>query len=178
MIDKKTLNFNLPIQLEEDLGLYASLYGIKKPASIAYILNKQIQHYLFNKEIFLNEMNQRRYKNSSEYSCNKFSIKVSILVHDYIFEINKCLNTKTTETVVNLIRNELNTSFYPYINDNKDVLSCITQEHLNNIPISNVTMTQLYTCSDSIGISLNMLIAQIIGDYTRNHYNDYSSQLY
>ena len=52
MMEKNTINVNLPNTLSHSLSMYAKYHGIKKPASIAYLLHKQIFLYCSNKDNF------------------------------------------------------------------------------------------------------------------------------
>ncbi len=178
-MEKITLSMRIPNKLSEQLELYAKLLNIKKPASIAYILKKQISLYNEDRSTFNDLMKNRRYKSPKATDnvdkiehFERRTIKVSIELHDDLFYLANKLNMKNNELIINLIRNEFDLSFNYYVDNYSITVNSINCKNITNIPMSDLYHQQLTVLSDSIGISINMLASQIIGDYIRENYKE------
>ena len=76
---------------------------------------------------------------------------------------------KINTLIVNLIRNELDIEFLNYSTYNDLSEHEIVQNKISCIPTSNICLAELENIASSIGISVNMLTTQILGEYARNH---------
>ena len=164
---KTTINMKLPDSLFKDLDIYAQFHGIKIPAAIAFLLHNQVILHKTNKNNFEKRLNRRRFKTSDDSAVIQRSIKVSESLHNSLFDIADEYTLKTNELIINMLRTELEIRFQDFSVEQRLSNQKVQREHFLNVPTSDLCLVSIQNLADSIGISVNMLIAQIVGEYVR-----------
>ena len=175
-VEKTTITVRLSRDLNSSLIRWAQLNGIKKSAAIVFLLSKQVSLWRYNTRRFDQKMKTRRFKKTEMFSdFVPYSFKVSSQFHEDLLEIANVYGFKINQLVINMLRNELEDGILNFLDVYEIKSTDSDPKLLQNIHTSVFCYDFLKQTAKSIGLSVNGLVSQIIGEYVRDHIDYYDS---